>query len=495
MLIVFDPGYFSLDANRFVFAWTSSDGQPLPFDRCASGCHTSDIGNGNCDLECYNHACSWDSGDCAHACNMTTSCMFDDISDGTCDERCMNAGCSYDAQECGCKNRIDEPYGFLTDGSGNQEDYTNDVTQCWVLHTNAVGSPARGPQLALTFARFDVENFFDYLEIFDGADITAPRLSPGGTAHGFSGLTPRGPALTRMARNSTGDTVLVRFHTDATVTEAGYLLGWTSLPLPQDGVHCALDCALTQRGDGHCDRPCMNAFCDFDRGDCAPSFECAAGCATHLIGNGICERACLVADCNWDARDCECEQVLEEESGFRVVGSSAASTNAPSPQSLVAGSEFYTYGQGWTGGYQASQHACWLIRPKRPNITSLRLSFARFSTEHGFDVLRVYDGRHIGAPELYPGGLSGTRAHVNPVQSSGSEVLLIFRSDDMVELTGFLFGWTPSVSSTNSLHNDECARRCPLRLKGNGLCDPPWCVASRNSKSGTAPTCPRYSSH
>ena len=74
----------------------------------------------------------------------------------------------------------------------------------------------------------------------------------------------------------TGGSLLIQFHADHSIQEAGFLFGWTVLPLPTDGVHCAVDCAFAQRGNGHCDDACMNAFCEFDRGDCDDTFEYGA---------------------------------------------------------------------------------------------------------------------------------------------------------------------------------------------------------------------------
>ena len=184
----------------------------------------------------------------------------------------------------------------------------------------------------------------------------------------------------------------MQFHTDFSIHEAGFLFGWTVLPLPADGIHCALDCSLSQRGDGKCDAACMNGFCEFDRGDCEDNFECSAGCTTDQIGNGVCDQSCLTARCNWDARDCECPTVLQEDAGYHSEGDARQAEQAwdPMPSALAGLSDFYAF---QTSTPTNARHLCWLIRPKLPNVTSITLSLAYFDVQPWSGLLRIYDGR------------------------------------------------------------------------------------------------------
>ena len=195
LLIVFTSDVFT-SAKGFTFAWTSSDGTPLPFDRCTHQCHTSSLGDHVCNPGCYNHACSWDLGDCEGVCNMTTGCQYAELGDGTCDVRCLNVGCRYDSAGCGCNNKLVGLYGYATDGSDDNADYKSSLDACWLI------SPGEGNQsgrrIALTFSRFDVERTYDYVEIFDGATIIDRKLTP---MEGLSGLHPHNN-LRSLGRNS-----------------------------------------------------------------------------------------------------------------------------------------------------------------------------------------------------------------------------------------------------------------------------------------------------
>ena len=85
--------------------------------------------------------------------------------------------------------------------------------------------------------------------------------------------------------------------------------------------------------------------------------------------------------------------MLQQDAGFRSEGDG----NGPGDTGSVD-----TYAGAWTyfglpdvrEATSANSHrACWLIRPKLSNITSITLSFARFWLRSWTSVLRVYDGR------------------------------------------------------------------------------------------------------
>ena len=80
-----------------------------------------------------------------------------------------------------------------------------------------------GQTLALSFARFDLEQHYDTVKVFDGPTAASPALH---TGQGFSGLQ-RGAALRALAVNASGATLLVVFTSDASITEAGFTFGWT----------------------------------------------------------------------------------------------------------------------------------------------------------------------------------------------------------------------------------------------------------------------------
>ena len=94
-------------------------------------------------------------------------------------------------------------------------------------------------------------------------------------------------------------------------------------PPPPPPPSCSAACLPEQIGDGHCDKPCYNSLCDWDKNDClekdAVRVEdvetCGEGCSPELIGDGYCNSACNSESCGWDGEDCfrghtECYQSL-----------------------------------------------------------------------------------------------------------------------------------------------------------------------------------------
>ena len=356
---------FSNTGRGFTFAWTSSDGSVLPPGHCAPDCDPGMQHDEACDDACFNEACGWEGAACSALCNASSGCRRSQVADGTCDPECYNAACSFDSGDCSCDNNITEPFGYRTDtpgpDGGAEHDYDSHVHRCWLLRA------LPGERISLSFARFDVESHFDTVRIWDGDSATAPALHA--PAEGLSGhraaATAADPRATGLSFVSSGASLLLRFDSDWSVTESGFLFGWTPLS-PPPGL-CAAGCSAEMMLDAACDPECMNAECEWDKGGCdaAAGGPCDADCPAAMLGNGACDAACFSAQCNWDLRDCECDTVLEAASGFRTDGS-------------LTGDD-----------YASSQSLCWLIRPKRPNVTRVTLSFMRFDTEQGYDALQV----------------------------------------------------------------------------------------------------------
>lgn len=85
-----------------------------------------------------------------------------------------------------------------------------------------------GYGVELVFQTFEVEEEtdcgYDYMELFDGYDSTAPRLGR------YCGSGPPEEVY------SAGDSVLVKFHSDDTITKKGFHLRYTSTKF-QDTLH------------------------------------------------------------------------------------------------------------------------------------------------------------------------------------------------------------------------------------------------------------------
>ncbi|XP_070272663.1 bone morphogenetic protein 1 isoform X2 [Myotis yumanensis] len=125
--------------------------------------------------------------------------------------------------ECGGQVRAEvkskDLYSHAQFGDNN---YPGGVDCEWVIVAE------EGYGVELVFQTFEVEEEtdcgYDYMELFDGYDSTAPRLGR------YCGSGPPEEVY------SAGDSVLVRFHSDDTITKKGFHLRYTSTKF-QDTLH------------------------------------------------------------------------------------------------------------------------------------------------------------------------------------------------------------------------------------------------------------------
>lgn len=94
-------------------------------------------------------------------------------------------------------------------------------------------------------------------------------------------------------------------------------------------------------------------------------------------------------------------------------------------------------GSGPLFGYRNNTDCSWLIAPD-DSISSIELSFLRFDTETGNDILTIYDGENTSAPVL--GSYSGSSIPAT-IESSGSRVFMTFTSNGSDSAGGFLVSY------------------------------------------------------
>lgn len=136
-----------------------------------------------------------------------------------------------------------------------------------------------------------------------------------------------------------------------------------------------------------------------------------------------------------------CEMFIRfvSDDSFTAPGFSANyTTNIPcsGTTNLTAASGSITDGSG-ANNYGCSANCKWLIQPS--GATSITLNFTSFSTENGYDFVKIYDGSTTASPLL--GSYSGTS--LPPTQtSSGGSMLVHFTSDGSVQQGGFSANYT-----------------------------------------------------
>ena len=112
-----------------------------------------------------NEQCGWDSGGCGEARPCATGCDNMMLGNGECDSACYTESCNWDLRDCECANVLDATSGFRTDGSQPGANYRIYQELCWLIRPKQRNVTS----LTLSFARFDIENHFDQLRIYDGS--------------------------------------------------------------------------------------------------------------------------------------------------------------------------------------------------------------------------------------------------------------------------------------------------------------------------------------
>lgn len=124
----------------------------------------------------------------------------------------------------GCSGTTDltAASGSFTDGTSQNETYVKNLDCEWLI------KPANALSISLDFTRFDIEQDFDFVEVFDGSTTSAPLLGS------FTGKNIPNQVV------STGGTMLVRFTTDISVNAFGWSATYSST-----NTHCSQNTSLT----------------------------------------------------------------------------------------------------------------------------------------------------------------------------------------------------------------------------------------------------------
>jgi len=118
-----------------------------------------------------------------------------------------------------CDNTVVTPpttpcTGIFTDSGGAWANYGDNEYEIFTI------APTGATTVALHFTAFDIENNYDYLYIYDGADINAPLI---GT---YTGLNAPGTII------SSGSSLTVLFDSDGATVRDGWVANWECDPSP-----------------------------------------------------------------------------------------------------------------------------------------------------------------------------------------------------------------------------------------------------------------------
>jgi len=342
---------------------------------------------------------------------------------------------------CSGNSTFTAPTGTFEDGSGAGA-YDNSLLCGWLIDTDAslYGS------VTLSFSSFDVENTFDFVNVYDGPDANAPLL-----------VSLTGTSLPADV-TSTSALLFVELVTDSTVTAGGFEASWVANPIVATG------CSGTTTLNG--------STGTFDDGSGAGNYANSSLCGWLIDVDATQFGSITLSFTNFDLENTfDFVNVYDGADATAPLLVSLTGTSLPADVTSTGAQLFVElstdstvtadgFEASWTanplaggcsgttlvtapvgsitdgaGDYGANSSCGWLIDV--PGSEAVTLSFSSFVTESGFDFVTVYDGASNAAPVLL--NLSGSNVDTNVTLAATLGPLFVeFTSDASVQLAGFV---------------------------------------------------------
>uniref|UniRef100_A0A3B4YUQ9 CUB and Sushi multiple domains 1 n=1 Tax=Seriola lalandi dorsalis TaxID=1841481 RepID=A0A3B4YUQ9_SERLL len=274
-----------------------------------------------------------------------------------------------------CSGNVTERRGTIL-SPGYPEPYPNSLNCLWRIHVS------EGAGIQIQVMTFATEHNWDSLEIYDGGDMTAPKLGS------FSGTTA--PALL----NSTSNQLLLHFQSDISVVAAGFHLEYKTV-----GLTTCPEPMIPANGIKNGDRYMVNEVVAFT---CEPGYTLQGH--SHI--------SCMpgtVRRWNYPPPLCiaRCGGVLSEMSGVIL-----------SP--------------GFPGNYPGNLDCTWQIT--LPTGYGAHIQFQNFSSEDNHDFLEVRAGAQHSSALI--GQFTGSQIPP-PLLSTTHLTIIHFYSDHSENRPGF----------------------------------------------------------
>ena len=126
--------------------------------------------------------------------------------------------------------------------------------------------------------------------------------------------------------------------------------------------------------------------------------------------------------------------------------------NTPTITTITAtGGTFYDTG-GASANYGDDERKLWLFQPS--GATSISMNFTSFAVENGFDYMFIYDGATTSSPLI---GKYTNNISPGNINSTGSSLLIEFRSDCATNLAGWAATYTSNAVPTSTTTTDNVA--------------------------------------
>ncbi|MDQ3108300.1 MAG: N-acetylmuramoyl-L-alanine amidase [Bacteroidota bacterium] len=322
--------------------------------------------------------------------------------------------------------------GTIYDSGGAAGNYADDERTIWTI------SPAAATSVTLTFNSFSVENSWDYLYIYDGNSVNAPRIGY------YTGTNSPGTII------SSGGSLTLEFRSDCATTGAGWNASWSSnsnVIVPANLSVTSAACPdigatlnWTNTGAGwFIDVSTDPSFATFYNKD-------VSNLTSVACPGGFCEYPSCASYLKFRPNTTYYWRIWDGTS--QTYGSSFTTPDCRYADFNCSGTFDDTGGP--SGNYSGNEDYIFMITP--PNATSVTVNFSTFDLEANFDSLFIYDGPSVSAPLV--GVYTGTNS---PGTITSTDTALTFRfiSDPFVNTTGFTSSWTCTQLTTGIPENQN----------------------------------------
>ncbi len=353
---------------------------------------------------------------------------------------------------CSGTTELTSSTGTITDGSGNAS-YGNNANCKWII------APEGASTISLTFTSFNTEEEFDVVTVYNGPDVTYPKLMT------WSGNTLP-PTIT-----STVGAVCIQFSSDEDINSSGWLVNYASTGI-----------APTCSGLTILSSPTGTFDDDSGSGNYGNNQGCYWYIAPPCASSVTLSFSAFATETNYDGMvvydDIDGTNQLAVFSGSSIPTSITSNTgkmlvifvsdftttmqgfNASytstgssycSGTTILNTSDFGTLNDGsGTNNYCNNMNCQWLIQP--PQATSVTIDFTTFDLEAAsddgrtiYDAVELFDGTSTDSPLL--GRFTGSNLPPSVTSSSGSLLVRFYSDLDLAKQ-----GWTAYYTSTTTAY-------------------------------------------
>lgn len=357
----------------------------------------------------------WSTGDTTRSITVTTTGNYSvRIINGVCTSTVSNVVVAiFNVPQCSGNTTLISNTGTITDGQGQ---YSDNQRCEWLVSPSVVNS------ITFNFLSFNTEQGFDFVQIFDGIDATAPSLGR------WSGINLP-PSVT-----VNGSAAFVVFTTDGSAVRDGFILNY-------QGVVCPNAPAIpTITADGPT---------TFRTGGSVVIRTTPIAGVSYLWGNGsTADTLNVTATGLYRVRAIAngCTSGVSAPIGVSVLTGCNGITTLNTPTGSITDG---------TGNYENNANCKFLVQI--PGATFIDFSFSQFNTQANSDFVRIYQG--TDSLGTLVGTFSGAAIPAG-VTVVGSSAFVQFISNGVTVNTGYVLNYisgdcalppTPTITASGPL--------------------------------------------